>query len=170
MNWDAVQAVAESIGALAVVVSIAYVALQIRQNTRSIRASAHQDLLNHVAQLNLRITDDPTLATLILKARVSPLDPASVGGIRLRAMNATLLRHYAHAYSQFREGILSEDQWRVFEASLRRNLRRPNTRLDWEFFAEEFSPEFQSFVTQRLREVAAQSEPPPNKALNADVE
>ena len=37
MNWDALQAVGELIAAVGVIVSLAYLAAQVRQNTKSIR-------------------------------------------------------------------------------------------------------------------------------------
>jgi len=37
MNWDAIAAIAEVVGAISVVVTLAYLATQIRQNTQSNR-------------------------------------------------------------------------------------------------------------------------------------
>ena len=43
MNWDAVGAIAESAGALGVIASLIYLALQVRQNTKQIRLSRFQE-------------------------------------------------------------------------------------------------------------------------------
>ena len=40
MNWGAIGAVGEIIGALAVFLTLVYLAIQIRQNTKSVQASA----------------------------------------------------------------------------------------------------------------------------------
>jgi hypothetical protein len=45
MNWEAVGAVAEAVGALGVIVSLLYLAVQIRQSNRGLRATAYKDLL-----------------------------------------------------------------------------------------------------------------------------
>ena len=37
MNWEAIGAVGEILGAIAVLLSLAYLAVQIRQNTASVR-------------------------------------------------------------------------------------------------------------------------------------
>ena len=42
MNWEAIGAIGEIVGAIAVVATLGYLATQIRQNTRSVRASAYQ--------------------------------------------------------------------------------------------------------------------------------
>ena len=43
MNWDAVGAIAESVGALGVIVSLIYLALQVRQNTKQVQLSRFQE-------------------------------------------------------------------------------------------------------------------------------
>jgi hypothetical protein len=45
MNWDAISAIAEVVGVIAVVVSLIYVGLQVRQNTQQLR---HDNLLGSI--------------------------------------------------------------------------------------------------------------------------
>ena len=45
MNWDAISAIAEVVGVIAVVVSLVYVGLQVRQNTQQLR---HDNLLGSI--------------------------------------------------------------------------------------------------------------------------
>ena len=42
VNWEAVSAIGEIVGAIAVVVTLAYLAVQIRQNTQVARSTARQ--------------------------------------------------------------------------------------------------------------------------------
>lgn len=49
LNWDAVGATAELVAALGVIVSLLYLATQIRQNTASVRASTYQDFIRESA-------------------------------------------------------------------------------------------------------------------------
>jgi hypothetical protein len=46
MDWNAIGAIGEIIGALAVFLTLVYLALQIRQNTKAIQASAHSSSTN----------------------------------------------------------------------------------------------------------------------------
>ena len=45
MNWDAIGAVGEVLGALAVVLTLAYLAIQIRQNTAIAKMAAMQNII-----------------------------------------------------------------------------------------------------------------------------
>ena len=50
MNWDAIGAVAELLAALGVIISLLYLAAQIRQNTQSVRASTFQEFTRESAE------------------------------------------------------------------------------------------------------------------------
>ena len=50
MNWDAVGALAELMGAVGVVVTLIYLSRQVRDNTDSIRRSTAHDALRSVAR------------------------------------------------------------------------------------------------------------------------
>ena len=52
MNWDAIGAVGEILGAIAVVVSIGYLSIQIRSNTRAMKASGGFDATHSWADIN----------------------------------------------------------------------------------------------------------------------
>ena len=46
MNWDVVAAIAELVGALGVLLTLGYLAIQIRDNTRSLEAASLQSVLD----------------------------------------------------------------------------------------------------------------------------
>lgn len=52
MNWNAIAAVGELAGAVAVVVSLLYVARQINQNTRAMRRTASHDAVEGMLNWN----------------------------------------------------------------------------------------------------------------------
>jgi hypothetical protein len=50
MNWDAIGAVGEIVGALAVFLTLVYLAGQINQNTKAVRATALDSSVSSVSQ------------------------------------------------------------------------------------------------------------------------
>lgn len=69
MNWDAIGAAGEILGALAVVISIGYLSIQIRSNTRATRASAGFDAMHSWADSNQWVVGlEPELKSNIVKA------------------------------------------------------------------------------------------------------
>ena len=54
MNWDAIGAIGEIVGALAVLATLIYLAIQVRQNSVLQRAQTHQQLA-HDRTLNIQM-------------------------------------------------------------------------------------------------------------------
>jgi hypothetical protein len=72
MDWTAIGAVGEVLGAIAVVISIGYLAVQVRQNTDSVRFGTFQSVIDRVAAVNSR-TGDPHVADVLARGRQSYL-------------------------------------------------------------------------------------------------
>jgi len=70
MDWNAIGAIGEVLGAVAVVVSLGYLAVQIRHNTESVRTQSFQTLIDRVAEMNSR-TSEPHVADVVARGRRS---------------------------------------------------------------------------------------------------
>jgi hypothetical protein len=57
-----------SISALAIVASVIYAAIEIRQNTRAVRASAFQQIVNSFAEISFENANQTELVDLYLRA------------------------------------------------------------------------------------------------------
>ena len=51
MNWDAIGAIGETVGALAVFLTLIYLAIQIRQNTKAVKAAAIDSTNSQVSRI-----------------------------------------------------------------------------------------------------------------------
>ena len=69
MNWEALGAISELVGALAVIATLLYIALQIRQNTKAIRGATLNAITEH-KQFELRWSSD--IATAWRKSLSEP--------------------------------------------------------------------------------------------------
>ena len=67
MDWSAVGAIGEVFGAVAVVLSLIYVAAQVRQNTSALRSSATAGAIASIRDWNRDLIADPALARIFRK-------------------------------------------------------------------------------------------------------
>jgi hypothetical protein len=58
MNWNAVGAIAETLGAVAVFLTLVYLSLQIRQNTRAVKSSAVDASINSAMSVRSELAHD----------------------------------------------------------------------------------------------------------------
>ena len=68
MNWDAIGATGEIIGALAVVISVVYLAVQIRKQTAEARLAAARELSTLYIQCFRTLREDKELSSIYMKA------------------------------------------------------------------------------------------------------
>jgi len=68
LNWDAIGAISEAISAVAVVISLIYLAVQIRTQTAEARLAATRDLANQYVDLLKLIAIDEKLPGVLLRS------------------------------------------------------------------------------------------------------
>ena len=66
-NWDAVGAIGEIIGAIAVIATLGYLAVQIRQSRKATIASTSQAITRSQNELNVAAMTDPGLSDVITR-------------------------------------------------------------------------------------------------------
>ena len=93
MNWDAVGAVGEVVGAIGVIVSLLYLATQIRQSNTLERANAYRDFLEDSSSVFADLYRDPELhrlwrAGVYAKEALSEEDQERLGFVLIRFFNA----------------------------------------------------------------------------------
>jgi hypothetical protein len=141
--------VSELVSGLAVLVTLVFLVIGVRDNTNVTQAGAYQDLLAELNQFNFVLMRDSDLATLWLHRldhRLHEMDPADAN--RLVFMNRAAYRVLDAAYFSFRNGSLGPEQWDRFRQSIC-NLHRtesPNFSELWSETKVLVSPEFVSYL------------------------
>jgi len=157
VNWDAVGAISEAIGAAGVIASLLYLAVQVRAGTR---ASAIESKLaaNRVYTDFLgSLIQSPELNRLLVQGR-EDLASLSSQDDYYRFSNLALqsFSHFSAMYFQYRQGRLSESDWFESLSVIRYWLRGAGCRAWWEKLGRHmFGTEFVSFIESEIRLVEA---------------
>ena len=99
MNWDAIGAIGEIIGALAVLISLIYLAVQVRQAKHQLELNSAQARAIHVRDQMMPIATDPSLASIMIKAGHPPY-----GDFGLNSEEAHRFGAWCHAWMQIEQG------------------------------------------------------------------
>jgi len=136
----------EFVGAIAVVATLVYLALQIRENSRSTRALIEQSTAEFVSKVNLDAATDTDLAALVGRglSDLAELEDHEIPRFMMWVLSS--LRSYEIAHHQFAEGHLSEPIWHGMQGSIANLLQNESARKVWMVRKVTFSPNFQKFV------------------------
>ena len=152
MNWDAIGATGEIIGALVVFLTLVYLALQIRQNTHATRAASHHAVTDALNQLNLALAENEEVASIWVSGMN---DRSSLTEIRRERYDA-LLRAYMHAcdtmYYQAQVGAGDNGLWKAEERYLALILNSPGGKDWFEENSFSISPSFKNTLLEIIQQ------------------
>ena len=146
MNWDAISAISQLVGSLAVVLSVLYLAVQVHQSTR-VAKLAMQD----AAATALRDVTKPLMENAELERiwRVG-LEDISALSIeeRARFFHAAyqFLKAFETIHFHYVYGMMDRDLWEGWHGLLRHYVVAPGMAHYWKLRPEVFSERFRNFV------------------------
>jgi len=154
LNWDAVGAIGEIVGAVMVLVTLVYLSIQIRNNTKEVQSENVHRVTDSFNQLNLLVASDERLAELWHRGManyddLSDTERASFGFIQLAAF-----RIYDSLYYQIQRGTGDEQQWKGELNTINWFFSSPGARTWWRLQQFAFSPDFQRFIDEIVCEQA----------------
>jgi hypothetical protein len=144
VNLETISAIAQLIAAIGVVASLFYLAVQIRQNTRSMRAVVVDALTRGIT--DILSSQSPEIMRSFVKA-TEDLENASEDD-RLRALPQffALFKLFENAWFQQRQGTLDPEQWQGWDAYIRTYFHRPGVRHWWSMRRAAFAPGFRDYL------------------------
>jgi hypothetical protein len=143
----------EFIGGIAVIASIVYLAIQIRQNTRSVRSSTlatnTANWSSMLVNLSSEGQSDAYLNGMMGKADISAKHLLQFVLIARAMLVSSETQHY-----QYLNGALDKDIYLGYERACRdQMLAFPGFRMVWEITREQFSPKFRALVDKLASEI-----------------
>lgn len=151
MNWDAISAIAEVLGAIAVVASLVYVGRQVAQNTAMMRVAAASETLERDHGLVLPMIESEELSEIWLKGddRLNELSEANRQRLLLFERRAITLWH--HNFQLRRQELLSDATWYYQNQMIRYLSHRQAMREAWNIFKNTFEASFQEYVDDQFQ-------------------
>ncbi|MCP5184673.1 MAG: hypothetical protein H6993_11970 [Pseudomonadales bacterium] len=151
LNLQDYASVAEVIGAVAVVISLVYVALSIRQNTDAIQVSNHQALVAMDMEKNSWLRESE-FAEIYVIAREEPEKLSKVQMQQYSTFVADTMNAWEFAYITYSNGAMDETIWHGWDGFYRSELSSDLFRRFWLDRGEGFSPKFKAYVDSIVRE------------------
>jgi hypothetical protein len=151
MDLSTLANLGEFIGGMFVVVSLVYLAHQVRQNTRSLQAENYARLLDRMSTLQSRLAVEPELNRLVVLGCQDPGRLTSAERIRFAWALYELFGAAEFMYHQSRTGSLPGMVWARWEASIAWWLSHPGVRAWWKAKPAPLTEDFTAFGDDLIR-------------------
>ena len=142
----------EFIGGIAVVVSLIYLASQIRMNTKTVRASNLSGAIAAGAEWN-RMIVDPAAASLYVRGLEDFVGLSAEDQVRFNGLIAILFGMTTNAWHLRQQGLYDADMYGSQENSIAHILKSTGARQWWTANRHWWESEFSDYVDGLIREV-----------------
>lgn len=146
----------EFVGALGVVISLVYLARQMRQNTTSVRAASFNSMTENSIRLLEHSFRDGDFAGFLHRAEQDPSTLTPNELVRWDAYMTAVYRHFGNLVYQYRVGVLDRQMWQSYRDTLKTHLSTPSWHMWFEANQGAFSSSLVDLVDQIAREVESE--------------
>ncbi len=150
MNWDALGAIGEIVGALGVLVTLVFLAIQVKANTNSVSAQSELEMSLRMADWHGRVSQNPQLGPIVDKGISSPLSLCDEDKYLFLWFIAEYYLICEGCFSLYLKKTLSESSWRSKRDSLIAFLGNPIIKQWWEKNSTPFTDEFIVHLNEHL--------------------
>jgi hypothetical protein len=141
----------EFMSGLAVVVTLVYLALQIRYNTRAVRSSMHQDMVESTLRIAESLSDNENIARIVLKADEDYGNLTKEELIRFEAYAERVFGNFESVFYSYRNSMVEQDLWESWESSFLNDISRIAMRRFWHDERPLHLRDFMDFIDQHYR-------------------
>jgi hypothetical protein len=153
MNWDAIGAIGEIVGAIAVVATLGYLAVQTRYarqsmdaNTKAIRSAARIESGRYWSEEGIQLAVSPDMAGILARGLENAQDLDDEERERLIAWFVQHVVATDALYLQYADGSLPEDAWAAHETTLIGMVQYDAFTRIWDAGFVPASPKFRDYL------------------------
>ena len=146
MNIAILANYADVIGGIAVLASLVYVGVQIRNNTRSSQSHTNQLAHDSMATITLAIGSDPTLSSLVQRGLSNFKGLSEEERYQFVMLLTSVFRRFENIFYQHRKGLLEEELWQGYSRTLTLYFHSEGGYGFWKARSNSFSPKFCEFL------------------------
>jgi hypothetical protein len=145
-DWDAIGAFAEAISALAVVISLIYLSLQIRSGTNALRTTLRDSAFRHLSEWNYVLCSDAELPWVFKRGLRNPSALSDKETAQFHHMLYSFFKTFENIYLHYLEGSIAREAWENNNEILFLYCIQNGAKEYWRDRREIFDPRFRDLV------------------------
>jgi hypothetical protein len=141
------------LGGLGVIVTLAYLAVQIRRNTQEVRSASLDSVIASHLEFQRSVWADPALNKLWFDGYIGKVQLPEEDSRRFLFMLISCARHWERAYHKARGGTLDSTSWSGMHQELAGVFSNPGAQFYWKVIRNIYPPDFVEFAEKAIREI-----------------
>ena len=129
MNWEALSAIGQLLGAAAVLITLIYLAIQIRQSTAAMNTTTYETIVTGFNDINSIVVDNPDVASILHRGMENPSTLSDVEAVRFSFLFRCWSNQWLKLLRLYQRGALSAAEWRPFAEEAAQAFSTPGGKL-----------------------------------------
>jgi len=146
VNWEATHAIASSFEAIAVTLTVVYLAVQIKRNTSATYSQTYQFATQALGEMAAIVGESKEKARIFSVGMADPKKLDSDEYRQFAYLGISLFRRYENVYFQYQSGMINDDFWFGHRDNLLWFFHRPGTQTWWQERRLGFSKSFREYL------------------------
>ena len=177
MNWEAISAVSEVVGAVAVVASLVFVGVQLRSNTKALKLTFTDSSVHQFKESVIRLAESEQLSEILLRGVPDPDAIDGQDSYRFTLLIQAYILQYSNFYLHYKAGSLDRQTFESLDSQMRNFCNAPGLKAYWKRSGNNYPEEFREYMNKEVLGnfdpdwalTGAQLKNPPNKAMESDT-
>lgn len=149
---------ATTVSGVGVIFTLIIFSIQIRGNTRAVRAATFQQVVNSFASISFDIAKDKALVDLYIRAGREFALLGEVERVQFGFMLLSFLRRAENVYVQSEIRTIHAPHWSGIRESIKAIMASPGARACWSEIRNRHNPHFRAFIDELIAEDAGSAE------------
>ena len=128
MNWEAITAIGQLIGAIAVLITLIYLAIQMKQNTVAVATSTYESTMSGFNDINVVVASTPELASIINRGCMSINELTEIETVQFNFILRCYANQWWKLYKLYDRGSLGKSEWSIFAKEAAQFLEQPGCK------------------------------------------
>jgi len=157
MNWDALGAIGEIVGAIAVVITLLYLASQAKSNSLAINRAAVQSTLMGRGESTRFLASDPVICELMWRGADHPESLQPEEWLRFFLICGSIVRPIELAYMDYAAGCMDEALWAGQDQTIIFWFSKPGVKRWLDQYGQTLYPEFRDYAHMLIKQIEEKS-------------
>jgi len=146
MTWQAAQAISSIVGTIAVTLTVVYLAIEIKRNTKATYSQTYQFATQALGDMAAFVGDTKEKARIYSIGMADPSKLDRDEYLQFAYLGISQFRRYENVFFQYRSGMIDDDFWFGHKDNLLWFFHRPGTQMWWKERRLGFSRSFREFL------------------------
>lgn len=141
--------IGEFVGAIGVIASLIYVGLEVRRNTKALRAQAHETVVSgYMDSIQVFSAHAETVAKSFQSTYEEFQNFSDAEKLIFFGTVFGFFKHFEQIHAQYRQGLIGNEDWDAWSEHIRMQFHQPGTQWWWKLRRTAFAKSFRDYLDE----------------------